>query len=66
MKPYVTPHAIETAEVAGIVEDFRRGAHNAREADFDGVELHGANGYLIDQFLRDRPIGAPTATAAAH
>ncbi len=53
MKPYVTPHALETAEVAGVIEDFRRGAHNAREAGFDGVELHGANGYLIDQFLRD-------------
>ena len=53
MKPYVTPHALETAEIAGIVEDFRRGAHNARAAGFDGVELHGANGYLIDQFLRD-------------
>jgi N-ethylmaleimide reductase len=53
MKPYVTPHALELAEIAGIVEDFRRGARNAREAGFDGVELHGANGYLIDQFLRD-------------
>ncbi len=53
MKAYVTPRALETAEIAGIVEDFRRGAHNAREAGFDGVELHGANGYLIDQFLRD-------------
>jgi N-ethylmaleimide reductase len=53
MKPFVTPRALETAEIAGIVEDFRRGAANAREAGFDGVELHGANGYLIDQFLRD-------------
>jgi N-ethylmaleimide reductase len=53
MKPYVTPHALETAEIAGIVADFRRGARNARQAGFDGVELHGANGYLIDQFLRD-------------
>jgi N-ethylmaleimide reductase len=53
MKPYVTPHALELAEIAGIVEDFRRGARNAREAGFDGVELHGANGYLLDQFLRD-------------
>jgi N-ethylmaleimide reductase len=53
MKPYVMPHALETGEIAAIVEDFRRGAHNAREAGFDGVELHGANGYLIDQFLRD-------------
>ncbi|HZC57573.1 MAG TPA: alkene reductase [Xanthobacteraceae bacterium] len=53
MKPFVTPRALETAEISGIVEDFRRGARNAREAGFDGVELHGANGYLIDQFLRD-------------
>src|SRR5271155_386608 len=53
MKPFVTPRALETAEIAGIVEDYRRGARNARAAGFDGVELHGANGYLIDQFLRD-------------
>ena len=53
MKPFVTPRALETAEIAGIVEDFRRGAANAKAAGFDGVELHGANGYLIDQFLRD-------------
>src|SRR5580698_9786552 len=53
MKAYVTPHVLETEEIAGIVEDFRRGARHARQAGFDGVELHGANGYLIDQFLRD-------------
>jgi N-ethylmaleimide reductase len=53
MKDYVTPHALEAGEIAGIVEDFRRGARNARAAGFEGVELHGANGYLIDQFLRD-------------
>jgi N-ethylmaleimide reductase len=53
LKPFVTPRALETAEIAGIVEDYRRGARNARAAGFDGVELHGANGYLIDQFLRD-------------
>ncbi|HUC52270.1 MAG TPA: alkene reductase [Xanthobacteraceae bacterium] len=53
MKPFVTPRALETAEIAGIVEDYRRGAQNAKAAGFDGVELHGANGYLIDQFLRD-------------
>jgi N-ethylmaleimide reductase len=53
MKPYVTPRALETVEVAGIVEDYRRGTRNARQAGFDGVELHGANGYLVDQFLRD-------------
>jgi N-ethylmaleimide reductase len=54
MKPYVTPHALETDEIAGVIEDYRRGAAHAREAGFDGVELHGANGYLIDQFLRDK------------
>ena len=53
MEAFVTPRALETDEIPGIVEDFRRGARNAREAGFDGVELHGANGYLIDQFLRD-------------
>jgi N-ethylmaleimide reductase len=53
LKPFVTPRALETAEIAGIVEDYRRGAKNAKLAGFDGVELHGANGYLIDQFLRD-------------
>jgi N-ethylmaleimide reductase len=53
MKPFVTPRALETSEIAGIVEDYRHGARNARAAGFNGVELHGANGYLIDQFLRD-------------
>ena len=53
MQPFVTPRALDTAEIAGIVEDYRRGARNARQAGFDGVELHGANGYLVDQFLRD-------------
>src|SRR5271154_2444199 len=54
LKPFVTPRALETAEIAGIVEDYRRGARNAKLAGFDGVELHGANGYLVDQFLRDK------------
>jgi len=53
MKPFVTPRALATPEIAGIVEDYRYAARNARAAGFDGVELHGANGYLIDQFLRD-------------
>ena len=52
-KPYVTPRALETEEVAGVVEAFRQGAENAQAAGFDGVELHGANGYLLDQFLQD-------------
>jgi N-ethylmaleimide reductase len=51
--PFVEPRALETEEIPGIVEQFRRGAENAREAGFDGVELHAANGYLLDQFLRD-------------
>jgi 2,4-dienoyl-CoA reductase-like NADH-dependent reductase (Old Yellow Enzyme family) len=52
-RPYVTPRALETAEIAGIIQDFRRGAENAKKAGFDGVQVHGANGYLIDQFLQD-------------
>jgi N-ethylmaleimide reductase len=54
MQDFVTPHALETNEVAGVVEEFRRGAANAKRAGFDGVELHGANGYLVDQFLKDK------------
>jgi 2,4-dienoyl-CoA reductase-like NADH-dependent reductase (Old Yellow Enzyme family) len=52
-RPYVVPRALETEEVAGVVEEFRHCAENAQRAGFDGVELHGANGYLIEQFLRD-------------
>jgi N-ethylmaleimide reductase len=52
-QPFVTPRALETAEIAGIVADYRQAAENALAAGFDGVEIHGANGYLIDQFLRD-------------
>jgi 2,4-dienoyl-CoA reductase-like NADH-dependent reductase (Old Yellow Enzyme family) len=52
-RPFVTPRALETDEVRGVVEAFRRGAANAQAAGFDGVELHGANGYLLDQFLQD-------------
>ncbi|WP_456237072.1 alkene reductase [Belnapia mucosa] len=52
-QPFVIPRALETAEIAGIVEDYRQAAHRAQQAGFDGVEIHGANGYLIDQFLRD-------------
>lgn len=53
MKPFVTPRALETDEISGIVEQYRIGAENALAAGFDGVEIHGANGYLLDQFLRD-------------
>jgi 2,4-dienoyl-CoA reductase-like NADH-dependent reductase (Old Yellow Enzyme family) len=52
-RPFATPRALSTEEVPGIVEAFRRGAENAQRAGFDGVELHGANGYLLDQFLQD-------------
>jgi N-ethylmaleimide reductase len=51
--PYVTPRALETDEISRIVEQYAEGARRAYRAGFDGVELHGANGYLIDQFLRD-------------
>jgi 2,4-dienoyl-CoA reductase-like NADH-dependent reductase (Old Yellow Enzyme family) len=52
-KAFVTPRALELEEIPGIVADYRRGAENAKAAGFDGVELHGANGYLLDQFLQD-------------
>ncbi len=52
--PMVTPRALETAEMPGIVEQYRRAAVNAKAAGFDGVEIHAANGYLLDQFLRDK------------
>ena len=54
LKPYVTPRALELDEIPGIVEAFRKGAENAKLAGFDGVEVHGANGYLLDQFLQDK------------
>jgi N-ethylmaleimide reductase len=53
MQMFVTPRALETDEIQGIVEDYRKAAKNALEAGFDGVEIHSANGYLLDQFLRD-------------
>ncbi len=52
-RPYVTPRALERDELPGIVEAYRTGAANAKAAGFDGVEIHGANGYLLDQFLQD-------------
>jgi len=54
MKPYVTPRALETTELPDVVEQFRQGAANAKAAGFDGVEVHAAHGYLLDQFLRDK------------
>jgi N-ethylmaleimide reductase len=53
MKPIPAPRALETSEIAGIVDEFRQGARNAKAAGFDGIEIHGANGYLLDQFLED-------------
>lgn len=47
------PRALELSEIPGIIDDFRRGAENAMAAGFDGVEIHGANGYLLDQFAKD-------------
>jgi N-ethylmaleimide reductase len=54
MRPYVTPRALETAEIPGIIAQYRQGAANAKAAGFDGVEVHAAHGYLLDQFLRDK------------
>ena len=51
--PYPVPRALELKEIPGIIEAYRKGAENAKEAGFDMVEIHGANGYLLDQFLQD-------------
>ena len=53
MKPHPTPRALETDEIPGIVEDYRKAATNAKRAGFDGVEVHSANNYLLEQFVRD-------------
>lgn len=50
---YPTPRALELSEIPAIIAAFRKGAENAKAAGFDGVEIHGANGYLLDQFLQD-------------
>ena len=52
-RPFVTPRALRIDEIPGVIEAYRVGAQNARAAGFDGVEIHGANGYLLDQFLQD-------------
>ena len=52
-QPFVTPRALETDEIPGIIADYRAAAVNSLAAGFEGVEIHAANGYLLDQFLRD-------------
>jgi N-ethylmaleimide reductase len=54
MLPFVTPRPLELSEIPGVIEQYRQAARNAKAAGFDGVEIHAANGYLIDQFLRDK------------
>ncbi|MEW6092315.1 MAG: alkene reductase, partial [Pseudomonadota bacterium] len=54
MVPFETPRALDTGEIPAIIEAYREGARNALAAGFDGVELHGANGYLIEQFLHSK------------
>jgi len=69
-QPYVVPRALDDGELPGIVEGFRLAARHATAAGFDGVEVHGANGYLLDEFLRDGsnhrqgPYGGPIAHRA--
>ncbi|KAB2965776.1 alkene reductase [Zoogloea sp.] len=69
-KPYVVPRALHDDELPAIVAGFRHAAENARLAGFDGIEVHGANGYLLDEFLRDGsntrsgPYGGPLANRA--
>lgn len=53
IKPFVTPRALRHEEIPGIIAAYKRGAENAKAAGFDGVEIHNANGYLLDQFLQD-------------
>ena len=53
-QPHETPRALETAEIPALVEDYRQAAQRARDAGFDGVEVHSANGYLIDTFLQSK------------
>ncbi|MET0320564.1 MAG: alkene reductase [Duganella sp.] len=53
-RPYAVPRALDTEELAGVVAAYKKAAENAKAAGFDGVEVHGANGYLLDQFLQDK------------
>lgn len=54
LKDFDTPRALDTDEIPGVVAAYKKGAENAKKAGFDGVEVHGANGYLLDQFLQDK------------
>lgn len=69
-QPYVTPRELRDDEIPGIIAGFRKAAENAQAAGFDGVEIHGANGYLLDEFLRDGanrrtgPYGGPVENRA--
>jgi 2,4-dienoyl-CoA reductase-like NADH-dependent reductase (Old Yellow Enzyme family) len=53
-RPYPVPRALETSEIAGVVAAYKKAAENAKKAGFDGVQIHGANGYLLDQFLQTK------------
>ena len=64
MVDVLEPRALETSEMAGIVEQYRQGALNAQKAGFDGVEVHAANGYLLEQFIKAAVTTAPTNTVA--
>jgi N-ethylmaleimide reductase len=69
-KPYVTPRELSDDEIPSIIAGFKKAAENAKAAGFDGVEVHGANGYLLDEFLRDGankrtgPYGGPIENRA--
>jgi 2,4-dienoyl-CoA reductase-like NADH-dependent reductase (Old Yellow Enzyme family) len=54
VRPYPVPRALALSEIPGVIDAYRKGAENAKRAGFDGVEIHGANGYLLDQFLQDK------------
>ena len=69
-KPYITPRELRDGELPGIVTGFKKATENAQAAAFDGIEVHGANGYLLDEFLRDGsnnrtgPYGGPIENRA--
>lgn len=64
MEEYVTPRSLDKSEIPALIEEYLLGARLAKEAGFDGVEIHNANGYLLDQFLRDGTNQRPITTAA--